>query len=225
MARIALNTGDAEQARAKFSTWPLRREANDPEIAEVRTALELAANAPADSETAALRSKVDANPHRLPSALRFGRALSAGGDLEAASEHLLAIIARTAIGTKARRATQLLKIFEAAGPTSDVTKQGRRRSCRRYCSHECIRLSIKPDLRRPLPCFPQARSCFRADTLAQHFRTRYLNMIDDALGGERLINAWSSQRSAKKAKPCPISPTLALLGASPRFSELMMAAI
>jgi putative thioredoxin len=126
MARIALNQGDVEQAGEILAHAPPEK-ANDPDIASVRAALDLAANAPAASETSDLDSKVAADPNDFQARYDLAEALSARGDLEAASEHLLAIIAKNREWNEGAARAQLLKVFEAAGPTSDVAKQGRRK--------------------------------------------------------------------------------------------------
>lgn len=126
MARIALNAGDAEQAREILDMAPPEK-ANDPDIAGVRAALELAANASAAGDNDELGAKVAANPNDHQARFDYAEALSARGDLEAASEHLLAIIEKNRDWNEGAARAQLLKIFEAAGPMSDVTKQGRRK--------------------------------------------------------------------------------------------------
>lgn len=126
MARIALNTGDAEQAREILDMAPPEK-ANDPDIAGVRAALELAANASAAGDNDELGAKVAADPNDHQARFDYAEALSARGDLEAASEHLLAIIEKNRDWNEGAARAQLLKIFEAAGPMSDVTKQGRRK--------------------------------------------------------------------------------------------------
>jgi putative thioredoxin len=126
MARIALNAGDPEQAREILDHAPPEK-ANDPDIASVRAALELSANAEAAGDNDELGAAVSANPKDWQARYDYAEALSARGDLEAASDQLLAIIAGDREWNEGAARTQLLKIFEAAGPTSDVTKQGRRK--------------------------------------------------------------------------------------------------
>ncbi len=126
MARIALQNGDADEAREILAMAPPEK-ANDPEIAGVRAALELAANAEAAGDTGALAMKVANEPDNHQARFDLAEALSARGDLQHASEHLLHIIAADRDWNEGAARTQLLKIFEAAGPMSDVAKQGRRR--------------------------------------------------------------------------------------------------
>ena len=126
MARIALSSGDAEQAREILEMTPPEK-ANDPEIAGVRAALDLASKAGEAGDNDELAQRVAANPADLQARYDFAEALSARGDLEGASEQLLAIIERNREWNEEAARKQLLKIFEAAGPMSDVAKQGRRK--------------------------------------------------------------------------------------------------
>lgn len=126
MARIALSSGDAEQAREILEMTPPEK-ANDPEIAGVRAALDLASKADEAGDNDELAQRVAANPADLQARYDFAEALSARGDLEGASEQLLAIIERNREWNEEAARKQLLKIFEAAGPMSDVAKQGRRK--------------------------------------------------------------------------------------------------
>ncbi len=126
MARIALGQGDAEQAREILDHVPPEK-ANDPAIASVRAALELAGASVDNGASSELDSKVAADPNDLQARYDLAETLSARGDLEGASEHLLAIIAKNRDWNDGAAKAQLLKVFEAAGPASDVAKQGRRK--------------------------------------------------------------------------------------------------
>lgn len=126
MARLVLGTGDIEQARQILEHAPPEK-INDPEIAGVRAAIELAANAGDAGDSDELTRAVGANPDDLQARFDLAEALSARGDLEGASDHLLAIIAKDRAWNEEAARKQLLKIFEAAGPMSDVAKQGRRK--------------------------------------------------------------------------------------------------
>jgi len=126
MARLVLSQGDIEQAREILDHAPPEK-ANDPDILGVRAAIELAANAGEAGDSDELASAVAANPDDLQARFDFAEALSARGDLEAASRQLLAIIEKDREWNEDAARKQLLKIFEAAGPMSDVAKQGRRR--------------------------------------------------------------------------------------------------
>ncbi len=126
MARIALGAGDVENAQEILAMAPPER-TNDPEIAGVRAAIELAGNAANVGDNDELGATVAADPNDLQARFEYAEALSARGDLEAASDQLLAIIEANREWNEGAARTQLLKVFEAAGPTSDVTKQGRRK--------------------------------------------------------------------------------------------------
>lgn len=126
MARIALQSGNADEAREILDMTPPEK-LNDPEIVGVRAALELAANADAAGDSDELADAVNANPQDWQARYDYAEALSARGDLEAACDQLLAIIEKNRDWNEGAARAQLLKLFEAAGPTSDVTKQGRRK--------------------------------------------------------------------------------------------------
>ncbi len=126
MARVALASGDADQAREILEHTPPEK-ANDPDIASVRAALELAAKAEAVGDNDELGAAVAANPRDWQARFDYAEALSARGDLEGASEQLLTIIEADREWNEGAARAQLLKVFEAAGPMSEVTKQGRRK--------------------------------------------------------------------------------------------------
>jgi putative thioredoxin len=126
MARIALGAGDIANAEEILAMAPPEK-ANDPDIAGVRAAIELAANAGNVGDNDELGAKVAANPDDLQARFDYAEALSARGDLEAASDQLLTIIEKNREWNEGAARAQLLKVFEAAGPVSDVTKQGRRK--------------------------------------------------------------------------------------------------
>ncbi|MBL8536652.1 MAG: co-chaperone YbbN [Hyphomonadaceae bacterium] len=126
MARLYLQAGDPAQAEAVLAMAPPEK-ANAPEIASVRAALDLAAAAPAAGDTGELALKVAKHPEDLQARYDLAEALSARGDLEGASEQLLAIIERNREWNEEAARKQLLKIFDAAGPASDIVRQGRRK--------------------------------------------------------------------------------------------------
>jgi putative thioredoxin len=126
MARLAVTTGDFADAEEILQLTPPEK-ATDPEILGVRAAIELASKAGDAGDNDELGAKVAANPNDHDARFEYAEALSARGDLEAASEQLLAIIEQNRDWNEGAARTQLLKVFEAAGPMSDVTKQGRRK--------------------------------------------------------------------------------------------------
>jgi putative thioredoxin len=126
MARVALTAGDPAQALEILEHTPPEK-ANDPDIASVRAAIELAGKAGEVGANDELGAKVAANPNDWQARFDYAEALSARGDLEGASDQLLTIIEKNRDWNEGAARTQLLKIFEAAGPMSDVAKNGRRK--------------------------------------------------------------------------------------------------
>ena len=97
------------------------------QIQFVRAALDLAASSVSAGDSGDLALKVANNPSDLQARYDLAEALSARGELESASEQLLAIIAKNREWNEDAARKQLLKIFEAAGPASEIAKQGRRK--------------------------------------------------------------------------------------------------
>ena len=127
LARVWLKNGDKEKAREILEHVPEDR-AGDPAIESVRSALDLASAAPADdSETAALRAKVEQDPSDLQARYDLAEALVAAGDHQGAVDQLIAITALDREWNDQAARTLLLKVFDAAGPASEVTREGRRR--------------------------------------------------------------------------------------------------
>ena len=127
LARVYFASGDSERALAVLDMAPEDKK-NDPAIKSVLTAIELSGGeAPAPDELADLRSKVEANPEDHALRFELAQSLSARGDHDVAAEHLLLILEKNLDWNEGAAKEQLLKIFEAAGPTAEVTKAGRRK--------------------------------------------------------------------------------------------------
>jgi putative thioredoxin len=126
LARVYLTAGDGERARELLNSIPSEHAA-DADVAAVRAALELADSAKAAGDPDALKAKADAAPGDHQARYDYAMALAAHGDLEGAVDNLLAIISAKRDWNEDAARVQLLKIFDAAGPASDVVKQGRRR--------------------------------------------------------------------------------------------------
>ena len=123
MARVYLANGDPEGAAEVVAMAPAN--AKDPDLDAARAALALAAEAP--SETAAFEQRLAADPDDHEARLELAKALAGMGRLQDAADHLLTIIARDRAWNDDAARKQLLTVFEAAGPTSEVAKQGRRK--------------------------------------------------------------------------------------------------
>ena len=123
LARCYLAGGDRERAAEVAAMAPA--DAKNADLASVRAALSLAEGAPTDAADAERRLAADANDHAARAEL--AAALAAKGKLEAAADQLLDLIARDRDWNDGAARAQLLKVFEAAGQTSEITRQGRRR--------------------------------------------------------------------------------------------------
>lgn len=127
LARIWLKNGDTDKAQQMLAKIPEDR-ADDPAVAGARAAIELATGMPADdAETGALRSKVAADPSDLDARFAFAEALLAAGDQKGAIDQLMAITALDREWNDQAARTLMLKVFDAAGPNSELARDGRRR--------------------------------------------------------------------------------------------------
>lgn len=126
LARCQLANDQFDQARQTLEHVP-EASKNDPQVKSVLTALELAGDSSSPDETSELSAKVDATPDDFDSRFELAKALSGKGDHELAADHLLKILEEDLDWKDGAAKAQLLKIFEAAGPASDVTKSGRRK--------------------------------------------------------------------------------------------------
>ncbi|MFV4649345.1 tetratricopeptide repeat protein, partial [Mycobacterium tuberculosis] len=71
------------------------------------------------------RLAADADDHGAR--FELAKLLAGRGDFQAASDHLLTIIARDRAWNDEAARKQLLTVFEAAGPGSEVARAGRRK--------------------------------------------------------------------------------------------------
>lgn len=123
LARCYLASGDTVRAEEVVAMAPA--EAHSPDLDSARAALALAADAPTDTAGLEKRLATDASDH----AARFelAKALAAKGKFAAAADELLTIIEKDRDWNDGAARSQLLTVFDAAGPTSQTAKQGRRR--------------------------------------------------------------------------------------------------
>jgi putative thioredoxin len=123
LARLYQQAGDLERAREVLEMAPA--DAHDPDIDGVRAALALAAEAP--SETAEFERRIAADPADHEARLELAKALAGSGRMMEAVDQLIESIRLDRAWNDEAARKQLLTIFEAAGPMSDVAKQGRRK--------------------------------------------------------------------------------------------------
>jgi len=127
MARCYLKADKIDKAREIIDQIGEELRGED-EIHAVISALELAeAGASAAGETDSLRARLADDPGDLQTRFDLAVALYGGGGAEAAVDELVEIIRRKREWNEDAARQQLLKIFEALGPTDPVTVSGRRK--------------------------------------------------------------------------------------------------
>lgn len=128
LARIYLDTGNEQEAISLIQQAP-DSVADHPEIAAVRSKIALEDQAPApDEEDPAeeLTQKVEDNPDDLDARLELAKALASTGRNEKAVEHLLYSVRKNRAYNNEAARLFLLTVFEAEGPQSEVSINGRR---------------------------------------------------------------------------------------------------
>jgi putative thioredoxin len=126
LARCAIQSGDTKRAEQILAAVPADK-ANDPEIVAVKAQLELAKQAAEAGDVAELMEKVahDHNDHQARFDLAM--ALFANNKREAAVDELLELFRRARKWNEEAARKQLVKFFEALGPTDPLTISARRR--------------------------------------------------------------------------------------------------
>jgi putative thioredoxin len=126
MARCYLAGGQADRARDIIAAVPADK-AGAPEVAMVKAQLTLAEQAAGAGDPDELEARVKRSPDDHQARYDLAQALTAIGDLDGAADHLLEIFRRDRSWNEDAARKQLIKIFEAAGPTAEITRNGRRR--------------------------------------------------------------------------------------------------
>ena len=126
LAKCYLESGDTERAKQTIELVPPdKRQAAS--VASVLATLELAENAPATGELAAIESRVSENSADLDARLELSIAAAASGDKQRAVDELIEIFRRDRNWNDEAARKQLVKFFEAWGPKDPLTLEGRRR--------------------------------------------------------------------------------------------------
>ena len=125
MIRCYLESGDAPAAREMFDALT-EEMAEKPAFASVKAALDLAEQTADSGPLAELEAQVTANPADHQARYDLAIALQAAGEREAAAEALIEIVRRDRKWNDEAARQQLLKLFEAWGPTDPVTLSARR---------------------------------------------------------------------------------------------------
>ena len=126
MIRCTLESGDFKNALAMFEGLSEDVRAGD-ELASVAASLELAALGEAAGDIASLTEKVALNQDDHQARFDLAMALYAAGKQSAAADELLEIVQRNRSWNDEAARKQLLKFFEAWGPTDPLTLEARRR--------------------------------------------------------------------------------------------------
>jgi putative thioredoxin len=126
LGRCLLKSGDVKKARALLERVPADA-ANHAEVTALRSSLELAEHATKAGSPAELEARVQQNPADLEARFNLALALFAAGQREAAVDQLLEIVKRNRTWNEEAARKQLIKFFEAMGPTDPLTLASRRR--------------------------------------------------------------------------------------------------
>ena len=126
LARIELDAGHVEGARGILAQVPVAK-LNDPMIASVMAAIELAEKSAALGETAELEAKVAAHPNDHQARFDLAMALAAKDRRDEAVDALIEIIKRDRNWDEDGARRQLLQFFEAWGPMDESSIAGRRK--------------------------------------------------------------------------------------------------
>lgn len=114
LIRALIAAGHVENAQAVLAALPTEI-ASDPLLAQAKSALALAENAPDDGELAGLRSAAAANPADMDAQLALANAAFAAGQRDEAADTLLAMIRTEPEWQDGGAKAKLLQIFEAVG--------------------------------------------------------------------------------------------------------------
>jgi putative thioredoxin len=126
-ARAMIARGEFAKARQALDRVP-KESAAHAEVTAARSALELAEQAQkAMAGASKLRARLSSNPDDHEARLELATALFGSGEREAAIDELLTLFKRDREWNEQAARKQLVKFFEAMGPTDPLTLSGRRR--------------------------------------------------------------------------------------------------
>ncbi|MGH7124454.1 MAG: thioredoxin [Stellaceae bacterium] len=127
LARAYIARNDLERAKETLDRAP-KEAAGHAEVAAARAALELAeAGSKAKGALGELKARIERDPKDFEARYELASALFAAGEREAGIDELLEIIRKNRAWNEEAARKQLLKFFEAMGPTDPLTVAARRR--------------------------------------------------------------------------------------------------
>ena len=125
LARVLLASGQSAEAEALLEQVPDNL-ASHAAISGAKAALELAKEAGTLGDPTALLARIEANPDDHDARYELATALFLRGQIEAAMDHLCQIVKRDREWQEDGARKQLVKFFNALGPTHPQTVKGRR---------------------------------------------------------------------------------------------------
>lgn len=114
LVRALIAAGQKDEAQAVLDSLDPKLAA-DPALAQARSALALAEDAPEEGELATLRAAAAERPTDMEAQLAFANGLYAAGQRDEAATKLLAMIAADREWNEGAAKARLLQIFEATG--------------------------------------------------------------------------------------------------------------
>ncbi|GAB4354892.1 MAG: thioredoxin [Oricola sp.] len=123
---MLLDAGETEQARTMIAQAP-EPVAGSPEMASVKARLELAEKVAGLGDPAELEKRLASHPDDHDARFDLAQIRNATGDREAAADLLMEIMARDREWRDDGARLELLKFFEAWGPTDPATVKARRK--------------------------------------------------------------------------------------------------
>jgi len=127
MARCYAESGQSDTAVQLLDALP-ETSRNDPDVAAVRASLELAGKAQeAMGRIGEFESRVQQNPNDHEARFELALAAYAGRQSERAIDELLEIVRRNRTWNEDAARKELVKIFDALGPTHPATIEGRQK--------------------------------------------------------------------------------------------------
>jgi putative thioredoxin len=126
LVQCFVQQGELEQAREILAGMDAATRA-DSAVQSAEAALELAEQTADAGDVGELSARVESNPKDHEARMELSRALLAHGQREAAAEQLLEIIRRDRAWNDEAARKQLVTLFEAWGPTDELTVSMRRR--------------------------------------------------------------------------------------------------
>ncbi len=125
IARALLSMGEREEARRLLDEVP-KSAAGHAAITGARAALQLAEEAGEMPDPAELEAQIAADPDDFEARYQLATSLFLRGQYEPAMEHLLHIVKRDRKWRDELARKQLLRFFDALGPSHPATLKGRR---------------------------------------------------------------------------------------------------